>query len=272
MSEYAALAISELEVSTLSRAIFAHLHLDTVGELVEVDEQTFLSAAYQVAKDDQRIAPALAEVKMILADMELDLARVTAPPVIERKVPSQGAALPDYKYLGSFECKGALIVGERRFIGRPVDTARMAAETIDLLEIPPKGEVGFLQLARLLVEPGLWDVYEREPWRGGLPLDVLVRHRSASALRGRHVGGLSMPDNLVALVDASHADDAIHDVRTHTRQVFDWGASLQLSRPVDDKGDPAPETASYFWRSYTDEEDPAIYALTIQAYAGELPR
>jgi hypothetical protein len=163
-------------------------------------------------------------------------------------------------------------MGERRFIGRPVDTARQAAETIDFLETPPKGVVGFLQLVRLVVEPGLWDVYEREPWRGGPPLDVLFRHRSVSdALVGRHIGGLRMPDNLVAIVDASQVEHAIHFVRSHSKHVFDFGASLQIARPVEDDGQPSAETASYGWRTFTGAEDPAICAISIQAYAGELP-
>lgn len=273
MSDDLALPIASLEVSDLTKAVFAHLHLDSVGELTEVDEVTFVNAAYGVASDDQRVAPALAEVQMVLADMELALARASAPRIADKKIAADGPARPDYRYLGTFECGGSIVMGERRFIGRAVDTAKQSAGTIDFLETPPKGEVGYLQLARLVVEPGLWDVYEREPWRGGPALDVLLRLRGASEeLRGRHIGGLRMPDNLVAVVSTSHTEDAVPFVRSHAKHVFDWGAVLQIARPVDDAGNPASDPSGYGWRTFTEAEDPAICALTIQAYPGDLPR
>ena len=66
--------LDTLEVSTLSQEVFAHLKLSTVSDLLQVDEATFLDAAEQLA-DGRPFAPALREVKEILADQGLHLAR-----------------------------------------------------------------------------------------------------------------------------------------------------------------------------------------------------
>jgi len=66
--------LSRWEVSRLSQEVFAHLGLSTVEDLIQIDEATFLAAAKQLAAG-RRSAPALREVKEILADQGLHLAR-----------------------------------------------------------------------------------------------------------------------------------------------------------------------------------------------------
>ena len=67
--------LTALEVSALSQEVFAHLGLSTVGDLVAVDAHTYLDAAEALA-DGRRAPPALNEVKHILANSGLHLARV----------------------------------------------------------------------------------------------------------------------------------------------------------------------------------------------------
>jgi hypothetical protein len=270
MSERSQMPIDRLEVSILSKRVFEHLRVRTIGELVEVDQFTFMHAAYAVAPDDGRVAPALLEVSAILAGMGLGLAD-DREPAFEKTIPADGAARAGYLYRGSFECSGSLVLGESRFIGRSWDIARQHAGTIDLLETPPKRELGSLELACLDVRPGLWDVYASDSQRFLRPLELLVRHRDAGEqTRMQHIGALHMPDGMAAVVDATQASSVTHLVRSYARQVFDWGATERLWHTVDDWGKPMG-SPHYVWDTFIGPNDTTIRCVSIHAWSGEPP-
>ncbi|MEZ4251685.1 MAG: hypothetical protein R3B99_26010 [Polyangiales bacterium] len=179
-------SIAKLEVSRLSAAAFAQLGVKTIGELCERTQLELLDAAYAKARDDERVAPVLAEVLAILADRGLTLPRGDGPS--RPTLPRDGAEREGWTYLGTTRCRSAWIVGERRFVGRE----------------------GTLGRVRVDARPGLYDVYERGGYRAK-ELELVARDGGPEVEVRREP--LTMPEPLVVVANA----DAQSEMRAWSR-------------------------------------------------------
>lgn len=194
--------LTRLEVSALSRAAFDELGVRTVGELCARTQLELLAAAYARARDDQRVAPVLAEVLTLLAARGDTLPHGDAPPAAE--LSRDGAALEGWTYLGSLRTEGAWLVGERRFVGRAGEAGR----------------------TRVVAAAGTWDAYERGGYRAK---EVELRARGAGEHPARSTSALTLPDPLLAVVDAAHEEAIAPFVRAVSKRVAARGAVFVLA-------------------------------------------
>jgi len=190
-------------MSRLSREACARLGVTTVAELCAKSQLEFIDAAYACARDDQRVAPALAEVSQLLS-LHCDGAELAReePEPFSRTVADDGAALEDLAYLGTFRAGATLCLGEQRFIARTGDRL----------------------LVLLDVEPGLWDAHatSTEFRKRGL---LLVHRDVAPEASPSQEGALTLPDPKLVIVDAElrRHDHVRRLVRSRSNTVFDWG-------------------------------------------------
>ena len=250
-----------LEVSVLSQAAFEELGLRTIGDLADTTTVDFLIAAYRRARPDQRVAPALKEVKELLSFMDLGMANhdVDTPTTIEH----DGPALPGFDYLGTFRTQGRLAFGEQRFLFGDFDAKALRDRTIDKTEAQSRSPAAPVNLVEIDVEPGLWDVYTQDgPFQ---TRNVLVQRRGVlnrQAHHIRHVGELYLADPIVFVVDAEAR--AEHFTRRaligSARAAFDKGATAVLAR-----------SDTYEWISYTSEDggNGPIRKFAIRVGVGE---
>ncbi len=251
MSDHESKPISFLEVSVLSSAAFEKLGIATIGELCELSTFQFTEAAYACARDDQRVAPALNEVSQILADMGLALQREA--PALPTEVAKDGPSANGWNYLGSIVCGGAVVFGERRFIGT-APASDQAAKTMDVQDGGASGPAP-IRLGRVDIAPGTYDVYTEGGYRARR---VALQYRTLPAQHLKHIGAFHAADPLVAIVDAERNATATKMVRSHAKATFDWGCTAVLM-----------PNEVYEWTTFTFEPGGPIVRLELQAGAGE---
>ncbi len=245
--------VTKMETSVLSQSAFQKLGVQTIGELCATSSYEFMEAAYACAADDQRVAPALSEVSQILADMGLALRRDALGP-LPTEVAKDGPAVDGWNYLGSIQCGGALVFGERRFLGEAPDPAQDSV-TMDVQAGGAEGP-DLIRLGRVDVEPGVYDVYTEGGYRARR---VALQHRIlVPAQQLKHIGALRAADPLVAIVDAEHNASSAKRVRSHAQATFDWGCTAVLA--FHDQ---------YEWTTFTALPGGPIARLELQAGAGE---
>jgi hypothetical protein len=178
-------SLSRLEVSKLARAAFDRLGVSTVAQLCARTQRELLEATYTCASDEQRVAPVLVEVLTLLAERGATLPPGEAPPTTT--LARDGAPRDGWSYVGTLRCRQALVMGERRFVGR-------------------EGEHGRVRVPCA----GLVDAYERGGYRAS-ELELRVRGSAEDAVV--RTERLVLPDPLLAVVDA----DAEHTIAPWAR-------------------------------------------------------
>lgn len=266
------LPVAQLELSTLSGAVCKRLKLETVRDLTRVHELEFLEAAYAVARDDQQVAPALGEVKAILAEMGFGLAPTPEVPADVASLPQNGPLLDGHSYLGSFSCSGELVFGEVRFLGGAVNAAAQAAGTIDLEATPRREQLSAISLASVRVEPGVWDAYAFKAPRIWAPVKVTLRRRGSDPKLLRFIGELRMPDPILAIADAGRAGDAAARIkRARDARVGDWGVLQFVAHAMDEQRKPVEGDLGYGWDGFAEAPGAPLSQLVVKSWVGESP-
>ncbi|HEY4182542.1 MAG TPA: hypothetical protein VGM90_37175 [Kofleriaceae bacterium] len=220
--------ISELEVSSIIRNALAQLQVRTVGQLTRRTQLEFLAAAQDVARDDQRVAPLLAELGAVLAMLGVTLAQDVLP-TIEKTVPDDGEKRDGLSYVGSFTTSDRLALSEIRFAFRANSS----------------------KVVRLTVEPGTWDVYDEGA--GYRTKGVWLHHRGSGPAPTLTASGLlAMPDPLLAVVDADAPRDKA--LIAHPKGVFEHGVRRVLAYG-----------ATFPWDAYASGMGAAIRAIYVRA-------
>jgi hypothetical protein len=188
-------SLARLEVSKLARAAFDRLGVSTVAQLCAKTQRELLEATYACASDEQRVAPVLVEVLTLLAERGATLPP-GEPPAMPT-LPRDGAPREGWSYVGTLRCEQAVVMGERRFLGRAGEHGRVRVPCA-----------------------GLVDAYERGGYRAR-ELELRVRGAAEDAVV--RTQRLVLPDPLLAVVDAD-AERAIASwVRTTVKQVSERG-------------------------------------------------
>lgn len=194
-------SLSRLEVSTLARAAFDRLGVSTVAQLCGKTQRELLEAAYTCASDEQRVAPVLVEVLTLLAERGATLPPGAAPPTTT--LPRDGAPREGWTYVGTLRSERALVVGERRFVGREGMQGRVRVPCV-----------------------GLVDVYERGGYRAS---ELELRVRGGAEHAQVRTEQLVLPDPLLAVVDAD-AERAIASwARAAVKQAAERGLVAVLA-------------------------------------------
>jgi hypothetical protein len=194
-------SLARLEVSKLARAAFERLGVSTVAQLCAKTQRELLEAAYACASDEQRVAPVLVEVLTLLAERGATLP--PGDPPAATLLPRDGAPREGWTYVGTLRSEQALMVGERRFVGREGMQGRVRVPCV-----------------------GLVDAYERGGYRAS---ELELRVRGGAEHGEVRTEQLVLPDPLLAVVDAD-AERAIASwARATVKQAAERGLVAVLT-------------------------------------------
>jgi hypothetical protein len=114
--------------------------------------------------------------------------------------PDEAPDMPGFEHLGSFECPGLLRFAGASRIAQTFDAERFVAATLDLLAPNAERRVEAVEIARIPVQAGRWDVYASSRRR---PRQLVVQHRNSGEQPPghlRYIGGLELANELAPTV------------------------------------------------------------------------